>query len=65
MKNNQVQGLSTPNDKKQCDITEKNLPLCCPLPEMSLWNSHPKVYIAIKETGHAQCQYCGCVFNLK
>jgi uncharacterized Zn-finger protein len=32
---------------------------------MSLWNSHPRVYLAIEETGTAKCPYCGAEFKLR
>ncbi len=34
-------------------VTRADLPLHCPLPSMYLWNSHPKVYLPIEETGEA------------
>lgn len=46
-------------------INKDQLPLHCPLPEMSLWNQHPKVYLPIEETGKAKCPYCGCEFILE
>jgi uncharacterized Zn-finger protein len=32
---------------------------------MSLWNSHPRVYLPIEKTGEAKCPYCGAEFFLK
>ena len=39
----------------------------CPSPkaEMTLWNSHPKVYLDVARTGEAKCPYCGTVYALK
>ena len=34
------------------------------MPEMELWNSHPRVYLPIEETGEAKCPYCGANFIL-
>jgi uncharacterized Zn-finger protein len=32
---------------------------------MALWNSHPRVYLAIEdEDGESQCPYCGAHFVL-
>jgi uncharacterized Zn-finger protein len=31
---------------------------------MMLWNSHPKVYLAIEATGWAKCSYCGAEYTL-
>jgi uncharacterized Zn-finger protein len=47
------------------EVTAKDLPLACPLPTMSLWNSHPRVYLAIEPTGWAKCPYCGAEYTLK
>jgi uncharacterized Zn-finger protein len=39
----------------------------CPSPkaDMKLWNSHPRVYLDIAQTGAAKCPYCGTVYKLK
>jgi len=46
-------------------VDSKDLPLHCPMPGQSLWNSHPRVYLAIEETGEAKCPYCGAEYKLK
>jgi uncharacterized Zn-finger protein len=53
------------NAQNQYDVTRADLPLSCPMPGMSLWNSHPKVYLAIEATGSAKCPYCGAQYTLK
>lgn len=53
------------NAVKRYEITKKDLPLHCPMPSMSLWNSHPRVFLEIEETGEAACPYCGAVYVLK
>jgi uncharacterized Zn-finger protein len=58
-------GQHVPNDKDHYEVTVDDLPLHCPLPEMSLWNSHPRVYLPIEKTGRAKCPYCGAEFVLK
>ena len=58
-------GAHTPNDKNTYEVSRADLPLHCPLPEMSLWNSHPRVYLPIEKTGQAKCPYCGADFILK
>ena len=56
----------TPNDQPRYEVSRADLPLHCPLPEMSTWNSHPRVYLPIKDQGgHATCPYCGAEFVLK
>lgn len=46
-------------------VSAEDLPLSCPMPGMHLWNAHPRVYLAIEATGHAQCPYCGAQYALK
>ncbi|MCS5710132.1 zinc-finger domain-containing protein [Candidatus Berkiella aquae] len=60
-----------PNDKKLTasasklyKVSKSDLPLSCPMPDMVLWNSHPKVYLPIEKTGKASCPYCGAGFEL-
>jgi uncharacterized Zn-finger protein len=32
---------------------------------MALWNSHPRVYLDVVDTGWAKCGYCGAEYTLK
>jgi len=41
-----------------------DLPVSCPMPGMYLWNSHPKVYLALEEEGRVKCPYCGATYAL-
>ena len=45
-------------------VTRAELPLHCPLPGTSLWNSHPRVFLPIEDTGEAVCPYCGARYTL-
>ena len=57
---------SMPNTVTRQEITEKDLPLHCPVKGTTTWNSHPRVYIPVKENGgHAKCPYCGTEYSLK
>ena len=56
--------LEEASEKRHYTVTEKDLPLCCPMPDMKLWNSHPRVYLPIEETGLAMCPYCGAEYAL-
>jgi uncharacterized Zn-finger protein len=53
------------NSEKIYEVTPNDLPLHCPLDGTSLWNSHPRVYLPIEETGKAKCPYCGADYILK
>ncbi|GMR08838.1 MAG: zinc-finger domain-containing protein [Gammaproteobacteria bacterium] len=55
----------TPNARRRYEVTRAELPLHCPTDQMSLWNSHPRVYLPIEETGKASCPYCGAEYILK
>jgi len=57
--------LIQPNAQNQYDVTAEDLPLSCPMPEMYLWNSHPRVYLPIQDMGWAKCPYCGAEYTLK
>lgn len=57
--------LIQPNAENQYTVTRADLPLHCPLEGMSLWNSHPRVYLPIEETGTAKCPYCGADYTLE
>ena len=46
-------------------MTEKDLPLHCPMPSMTLWDSHPRVFLPIEEKGEALCPYCGTLYVYK
>jgi uncharacterized Zn-finger protein len=53
------------NAAKAYEVEPEDLPLSCPMPQMSLWNSHPRVYLPIEETGSAKCPYCGAEYTLR
>lgn len=53
------------NAENRYEVTPADLPLACPMPGMSLWNSHPRVYLAVEASGSAKCPYCGAVYVLK
>jgi uncharacterized Zn-finger protein len=56
--------LIQPNERHQYSVTMADLPLSCPMPGMHLWNSHPKVYLAIEPSGWAKCPYCSAEYTL-
>jgi uncharacterized Zn-finger protein len=56
--------LIEPNAQHQYEVTAADLPLACPMPGMTLWNSHPRVYLPIEATGSAKCPYCGAEYTL-
>jgi uncharacterized Zn-finger protein len=58
------QELEVANAEHLYKVDRKMLPLHCPLPGSYLWNSHPKVFLPIEQTGEAKCPYCGASYEL-
>ena len=58
------EALTAANAEKVYRVSRKDLPLHCPLPDSYLWNSHPKVYLPIEESGEAKCPYCSASYEL-
>lgn len=56
--------LAAANAARAYRVTPADLPLHCPMPEMYLWNSHPKVFLPIEAEGEAKCPYCGALYKL-
>jgi len=51
--------------QRYIEVTEKDLPLHCPMPNTPLWNAHPKVYIPVGKLAEARCPYCSTLFKFK
>ena len=48
------------------DLTDEGCVFCPnPLAKMETWNTHPKVYLDVGQTGEAKCPYCGTEYRLK
>ena len=56
----------TRNDTaRQVEITEKDLPLHCPMQGAPLWARHPRVFLDVVKHGEALCPYCGTKYLYK
>lgn len=53
------------NAEKRHEISSKDLPLHCPMSGMTQWDSHPRVFLPIEQTGEVKCPYCGATYLLK
>ena len=62
---NDTANQATANTQARYEVTRTDLPLSCPMPGMSLWNSHPRVYLPIEDSGQERCRYCGAVYVLR
>lgn len=51
------------------EVTAKDLQgpgvVACPNPKMTLWSTHPRVFIDLSHEGHGKCPYCGTEYKLK
>lgn len=51
------------------ELTAKELQgpgaVACPNPMMTLWSTHPRVFIDVGTTGQGKCPYCGTLYRLK
>ena len=56
--------LLQPNAQNEYQVTAEDLPLACPMPQMQLWNSHPRVYLPLSPGERAKCPYCGASYTL-
>jgi len=56
--------MKQPNSESVVTVTREQLPMHCPQPGSALWDSHPRVFIPLEETGEASCSYCGTKFRL-
>ncbi len=56
--------MSETRDEAVIEVEAKDLPVFCPNPRMTLWSSHPRVFLDIAETGAASCPYCGTRYRL-
>jgi uncharacterized Zn-finger protein len=50
---------------RQVEVTEKDLPLHCPLPTAPLWSRHPRVVLDVADPGEMLCPYCGTLYVYK
>ena len=46
---------------QRVEITERDLPVHCPMPRTPVWSYHPRVYLTLVG-GEAKCPYCGMVY---
>lgn len=56
--------MQQPNATSLVEVTRDELPMYCPTPEASLWNSHPRQFIPLQDSDECSCSYCGTVFRL-
>jgi uncharacterized Zn-finger protein len=50
---------------REVTLTDRDLPLHCPLPGAPLWARHPRVFLDVARQGEALCPYCGTKYLYK
>jgi len=50
--------------ERRYEIKRSDLPLSCPMPTMSGWDAHPRVFLDIEQKGEILCPYCGALYVL-
>lgn len=58
-------GGKTRTSSPLVELTVSELPAFCPNPAMTLWESHPRVYLDVVNASEAMCPYCGTRYRLK
>ncbi|MDD3610121.1 MAG: zinc-finger domain-containing protein [Halothiobacillaceae bacterium] len=59
------EAFAAPASETVVRLTRRDLPVHCPVPNASLWNAHPRVYIPVEENGgQARCIYCSTLYVL-
>lgn len=56
--------VAKPKQVAVITVSDSDMPVSCPIPEQTLWNQHPRVFMAFDENGRASCPYCGNRFQL-
>jgi len=57
--------LQGADNLREVEVTEKDLPLHCPMPSAPLWARHPRVFLDVTKRGEMLCPYCGTRFVYK
>lgn len=52
--------------KRIIEITEKDLPVYCPIDDKNIWQFHPKIYLNCndKKNNKIRCPYCNTEFRI-
>ena len=51
-------------EPRKIEVTEKDLPVHCPLPGAPLWSRHPRIFLDVPN-GQTLCPYCGTQYVYK
>jgi len=54
--------MSVNETAREIEVTQRELPLHCPLPGAPLWARHPRVFLDVARQGQSRCPYCGTLY---
>jgi uncharacterized Zn-finger protein len=57
--------MADTSKEREVAVTEKDLPLHCPMPGAPLWARHPRVFLDVAKAHEALCPYCGTRYVYK
>ena len=63
--NTSVRVVMNTDEAREVEVTQKQLPLHCPLPGAPLWSRHPRVFLDVAKEGESRCPYCGTMYVYK
>ncbi len=55
--------MADTSKQKEVTVTEKDLPLHCPMPGAPLWSRHPRVFLDVAHAHQVLCPYCGTKYT--
>jgi len=44
------------------EVTERDLPLHCPMPRTPVWSYHPRVFLDVASLREVRCPYCSTLY---
>lgn len=56
--------VATQDSASAIELDSKDLPAYCPNPAMTIWSSHPRVFLYLSQS-ESKCPYCGTQYRLK
>lgn len=54
--------MTTAHVQVRVKLENADMPLSCPLPNMAVWDLHPRVYLALDKNNEAMCPYCSTYY---
>jgi len=57
--------MADTSKEREVAVTEKDLPLHCPMPGAPLWARHPRVFLDVAKEHETLCPYCGTKYVYK